>query len=528
MNYNDQAWTVFRCSLLKPLLLGEIPDSQRGAFFRQLSEQEHLLPNGVRKKISARTLRRWWKKLREDGVEALARRGRSDRGQPHRKQKQAKILARAVELKREQPRRSAHVINQILRHEFGRDLPHSTLYRHLRREGATRLKLGVKEQKIRCRWTREHSNALWLGDFEHGPTVMHQDQPVKTHLSAWIDCHSRYIVEARYYVREDLDILVDSLLRAWSHHGASQELYLDNAKIYHANALKLACAKLNIRLRYRPPREPAPGGLIERFFQTLQGQLEAEVEATPMLTLVQLNHALQAWLVNAYHSRIHSQTRETPEVRYQAGLTVRRQVDLSAVDGFFCKQVKRTVDRDHCDVTINRQFFAVDASLRGDRVIVKLDPFQSEDDLQEVELYREDGVYLGVGKRYQRERGYHPQPERPTSTDAIDPHYLKALAAEQEAQRQKQREVGIDYHSAQKRNVWSFNSWAKAFAQLLGREGGLSGLSPDELAALRVFHTQHDRVNEAVLRQAFVNAESKTIPQILLQLQSLLQEGRNL
>ena len=102
-----------------------------------------------------------------------------------------------------------------MRHEFGRTLPSSTLYRHLRREGATRLKLGVSTQKIRCRWTREHSNALWLGDFEHGPAVMHEGQAVKTHLSAWIDCHSRYIVEARYYLRENLDILIDSLLRAW-------------------------------------------------------------------------------------------------------------------------------------------------------------------------------------------------------------------------------------------------------------------------------------------------------------------------
>ena len=53
-----------------------------------------------------------------------------------------------------------------------------------------------------------------------------------THLSAFIDCHSRYVVEARYYLRENLDILIDSLLRAWSVHGASRELYLDNAKIF--------------------------------------------------------------------------------------------------------------------------------------------------------------------------------------------------------------------------------------------------------------------------------------------------------
>ena len=248
MDRNDQAWAVFRCQLLAPVLLGEVSASERGAYFRMLSQQEHLLPSGQRKKISQRTLRRWWQRLREGGVEATRRKRRSDRGQPHRQRDRAKILARAVQLKREQPRRSAHVINKILKHEFGRELPPTTLRRHLRRNGATRQKLGVSTKKVRCRWTREASNALWLGDFEHGPVIVEQGHAVKTHLSAWIDCHSRYIIEARYYVRENLDILIDSLLRAWGAHGASSELYLDNAKIYHAGGLKLACTQLNIRL----------------------------------------------------------------------------------------------------------------------------------------------------------------------------------------------------------------------------------------------------------------------------------------
>ena len=109
-------------------------------------------------------------------------------------------------------------------------------------------------KKIRCRWTRDHSNALWVGDFSEGPYVFHAGRVIKSHLSIWIDCHSRYVVEGRYYFRENLDIVIDSLLRAWGSHGASREIYLDNAKVYHAGALKLACAQLNIQLLHRPPR----------------------------------------------------------------------------------------------------------------------------------------------------------------------------------------------------------------------------------------------------------------------------------
>ena len=128
MDRDDQAWAVFRCSLLSPLLTGEIPEAEREAYFRTLAQEERLLPNGQRKRISVRTFRRWWKRLREEGVEGTFRRPRSDRGRPRANQQ--KLLDRAVELKKEQPRRSHVVINRILRQEFGRGVPRSSLYRH--------------------------------------------------------------------------------------------------------------------------------------------------------------------------------------------------------------------------------------------------------------------------------------------------------------------------------------------------------------------------------------------------------------
>ena len=86
MGRNDQAWAVFRCSLLSPLLLGEVPQAEREAYFRSLAEKEHLLPNGQRKRISVRTLRRWWKRLRDEGVEGTFPRPRSDpRGSSRRR-----------------------------------------------------------------------------------------------------------------------------------------------------------------------------------------------------------------------------------------------------------------------------------------------------------------------------------------------------------------------------------------------------------------------------------------------------------
>ncbi|MCB9920797.1 MAG: transposase [Planctomycetaceae bacterium] len=523
MGRDDQAWAVFRCSLLSPLLLGEIPQAEREAYFRKLAAEERLLPNGQRQCVSVRTLRRWWKRLRDEGVAGTFRRSRSDRGQPRANQQA--LLNRAVELKKEQPRRSDVVINRILKQEFGRGVPRSTLYRHLHREGATRRKLGVSEQTIRCRWTRDEAGALWVGDFEHGPPVVQQGRAVKTHLSAWIDCHSRYIVEARYYLRENLDILVDSLLRAWSHHDTSRELYVDNAKIYHAGALKLACTELNIKLLHRPPRDPATGGLIERFFQTLQGQLEAEIRAAQLLSLGDINRALQAWLTQEYHVAVHSETKQTPHDRYHSATRLQRPVRLQSILPLFHRREQRTVDRDFSDVTILEQTFAVDPKLRGDRVEVRFDSFQTREALQEVQLFRLDGAYLGLARRYQREPGHHPQPAPPPQQNSIEPSYLNALQASHEASQQQRRQQGLDFQSAQQRNVWSLSSFATLVARLLGRTAGLSALSRDELDALRAFHARHDRLHEALVRTAVAQAEALTIPHVLWQLQSLLSTG---
>ena len=519
MGCSHEDWAVFWCSLLSPVLLGEIPERRRERYFHQLSQEERLLPNGRRQLISVRTLRRQWRRLKEEGVPGLYRRRRSDRGKSRKKR--SNLLARAVALKKEQPYRSDEAINRILKREVGSQIPRSTLYRHLRQQGATRRKLGVSKEKVRCRWTRDQPGALWVGDFEHGPLVMHQGQSVKTHLSAWIDCHSRYIVEARYYVRENLDILVDSLLRAWGNHGASRELYVDNAKIYHAKTLQLACTQLNINLLHRPPRDPPAGGLIERFFQTCQMQLEAEVRAGQVLTLDDLNRVLVAWLQVAYHPHVHGETGQTPHDRYHQEPRLIRQVDLGAVLGFFHQRLPRIVSKDFSDVRLDGLFFAVDPNLRGDRVIIQYDPFSP---LQEVQLYAPAGAYLGRGRRYQREKGSHPQPLSVPPAEPITPHYLDALRAEHAAQQQQQRSLGIDYHSARQRNVWSVSSFARVFARLLGRQGGVSALTTREMELLAIFHSRHDRITESLLREAFEQATAATLPKVLFQLQTLLPE----
>ena len=70
--------------------------------------------------------------------------------------------------------------------------------------------------------------------------------------------------------------MVNSFLRAWGSHGSPVELYVDNGKAYHSQTLTVACGQLGIMKLHRPPREPQPSELIERFFKTVQSQFELQ------------------------------------------------------------------------------------------------------------------------------------------------------------------------------------------------------------------------------------------------------------
>jgi len=520
MKPNDDAWAVFWCSLLGEILLDEVPAGQRRRYLHELSQKVVTLPNGKRKRISLSTLRRKVREFKKQRIAGLKQKPRSDRGSI-RKDRRA-MLERAVQLKREQPRRSPRAINKILAREFGRTIPKATLNRHFRQAGVTRKKLADSQPVIRCRWSRDQANALWVGDFSEGPKVFHHGQAVKSHLSIWIDCYSRYVVEGRYYFQENLDILSDSLLRAWGAQGASRELYVDNAKVYHAGALKLAAAQLNIQLLHRPPRDPSPGGIVERVIQTVQDQFEAEVRAGHVITLEELNRYFQAWLHADYHLTVHSAIGQTPRERFEASRRFHRHVNLCEVLEFFHVQVRRKVDEEFCDVRINNMYFAVDAKLRGDRVIVVYDPFST---LEVVRLKSLHGEFLGIGRRYNRERGAHPQPTRdPQSPTPLDHSYLKLLEEKHHRQQQDEAAAGIDYHQARRRHLWSFSSFAAAFARLLGRSGGVSGLTTQEMELLSQVHNRYPRITRHLLEEAFEHADPKTMVVIVFHLQNLLQE----
>lgn len=510
MNPEDEKWPLFWCNLLHPIIFEEINKEQLNQHLKMLSQKEYLFPDGNRKKPSLSTLRRKLKLYCQEGFKSLLRKIRSDRGKIRSIPQE--IMDKAIELKKEQPFRCDDTINRFLEVQYGKTIPKSTLYRHLKLAGATKLKLGITNKKVRKRFTREHTHELWIGDFEEGPYVLVDDEILPTYLSLFIDCHSRYVVEGRYYLRQNLDILIDSLLRAWAVHGTSKELYVDNAKIYYANTLKAACYSLNIKLLHRPPGDPAPGGLVERIFGTCQSQFESEVRAGDILTLNELNRAFSAYLHVVYHEKIHSETKQTPQERYQQGLTVIRHIDLQEVMQFFMKEEQRTVDKTFSDIRINKNFYRVDPKFRGDKVKVRYDPFS---EMKKVWIYSLNNEFLGGGNLYNRDQDI--EIEKVSQKPKPKNNYIELLLQEHDKQLNS-KSKGIDYRKVISSRSWSFVAFSQKVAKMMGRKGGLSAFNSQEYEMLKKAYNRIANLNEDMVLEAWKNALHKTIPHLIYQL----------
>ena len=80
------------------------------------------------------------------------------------------------------------------------------------------------------------------------------------YLSAFIDDATRYVVSAKFYDNQTVDIIEDSLRNAIMSYGKPQKLLTDNGKQYRLEWLKKACNRLGIRLTHCKPYSPEGKG----------------------------------------------------------------------------------------------------------------------------------------------------------------------------------------------------------------------------------------------------------------------------
>lgn len=341
------------------------------------------------------------------------------------------VVEQAIVLRRECPSRSVADIIRILELEGAiapGSIHRSTLQRHLQSAGFSARQIRMYTQKglTSRRFAKPHRMMLLQGDIKYGPhlPIGKNGAMQQVYLSSFIDDATRYMVSAKFYDNQRVEIIEDSLREAIMRYGKPDKIYVDNGKQYRSDWLKKACNRLGIVLLHSRPFHAEGKGKIEAFNRRMDAFL-AEVALNKPKTLEALNEALALWLEEYYHKNVHSALDGlTPEVAFKSDKRALRFADAEELREAFLHSESRQVDKTGC-IHLNGKTYDVGMKLIGRKVEVRFDPTWTD----KVEIHSKDfAPFVATLQVIGEHCGY--QTELPLSmspTEATDSRLLSGL-----------------------------------------------------------------------------------------------------
>lgn len=375
-----QLIALFRYQVIAPLVEREL--LERGEvteLVRQIASEAHYCPGRGPIEVKERTIYHWRRLYLEGGVDALLPRIRKDKGRP--RAIPAKILERAIELRKEAPKRNTSTLIDVMKREGtikrNSTFHRATLDRQLDRRGASRRRMKTLGTKRTIKMHFECFGDLWVGDYHHGPLVLGPDGKATTaKLSAFIDHTTRYPVAHRYYLAEDLATLRDTLYRALLVWPLPKRVYVDRGSVYRSRQLGFALKRINCHLIHSKAYYSQGRGVIEKWWQVIL-VFEAEVSARDeLLTIHELNVLWEAYCEERYCRRPHDSLGISPA---EAITEVSPDpIDAEVVRRLFhIRETRRVHKKDACVSVLGTRFLC-ESFLRGREVEVEYDPNRLE------------------------------------------------------------------------------------------------------------------------------------------------------
>jgi putative transposase len=369
---------LFRYGVIAELV--QWPEGAKGLYERieAKAAREYAIPGSTRTRVAAETIRHWLKAYRKGGFEALLPKPRADRGQARRLP--AAVAEALLATKEANPALSVQLVirEARTRPEVPEDLPlpPATVHRLLSRHGLMDKTRGETGDSDRRRFAFAQADELWMSDVMHGPAVVVGERiKRKTYLLAFLDDATRVIPHAAFALSENTQTFLPVLKLAIEKRGLPQRLYVDNGANYRSRHLALVCAKLGVALIHARPYRPQGKGKIERWFQSVRGQLLTRLSGADTASLEALNRRLGAWIEGEYHHTPHrGLDGVTPLEQWaRTGNDVRFPEPGLDLADLFLFETERKVQKDRT-VSLNGVVYEVDAALIGEKVTLRFDP----------------------------------------------------------------------------------------------------------------------------------------------------------
>jgi len=306
--------------------------------------------------ISLRTVQRWMKSYREQGLAGLADAARSDKGTSRSLPPDAITLIEGLALQTP-PRSAAAIHRQVtaIAKEQGWKPPSYARVRQiiknldpalitLAHQGAAAYR---EEFDLLYRREATHANAMWQAD--HTPLDVwlldEEGKPAKPWLTVIEDDYSRAIASFRLSFQESTAVTTSLALRQaiwrkeephWHVCGIPSVFYTDHGSDFTSKHMEQVAVDLDIELIFSEKGVPRGRGKIERFFRSVNELFLQDLPGYALsgykgveakLTLPVFEQKFRAWLLEDYHQRVHSETKCTPAERWERGGFLPRMPD---------------------------------------------------------------------------------------------------------------------------------------------------------------------------------------------------------
>lgn len=413
------AVALLRYQAISPYIADPPARGNRRATLERLAQHVWTWPDGSPRRFSAETLRAWIRRYRKSGFDGLMDAPRARPGTAL----DDDIVNMAVALKKQVPERTLDTLIELLELsgtvETGA-VKRATLHRALQKRGMSRRPVAEDRTDL-DRFEANFPNELWQSDMLAGPMLPDPLRPGKTRrawLYAFLDDHSRALLDGRFAFKGDLPALEIVLRRSLQRWGVAKKLYYDNGAVYRSHHMKRVAAVLGMQgIIFTQTYRPMGHGKIEAFNRYCKRKFIAEVKAAKVKTLDQVNAAFRTWM-KEYNERVHGETGETPNQRWKAGNAHVKYADEETLRQAFLFSDTRKADKSGI-FSLHTVKFQVGAELANRRVEVRYDP----EDLSEVELYRNDAFLMRLRpfevSRHRRSKA-KPKEENTPTDDEIE------------------------------------------------------------------------------------------------------------
>ncbi len=359
-----------RMLMIMPLLEEGIDQSELVNRKKKIVEQNN---------VSYRTISRYHEAYLKNEFEGLKPKATHTKNQHALSKDFPMVLETAIDLRRECPTRSVRDIIKIMELENTIEkgtIHRSTLQRHLHASGfgSKQMRIYTKKGAASRRFEKSHRCQLYQGDIKYGPCLPIGKNGAKkqVYLAAFIDDATRFIVSARFYDNQRVEIIEDTLRTAVMTYGKPDAIYVDNGKQYRSDWLKNSCAKLNIKLLFAKPYHPEGKGKIEAFNRRLDSFL-SEVALMDVKTLDHLNELLSTWIEQHYHKEEHyGLGMISPGTAFKTDTRPLKFIDIRTCAKAFLHQEQRKVDKTGC-ISFDGKKYDVGVQLIGRIVAVHYD-----------------------------------------------------------------------------------------------------------------------------------------------------------